>query len=285
MPDDKDKSERAREIEQAVKDADARRRGDADVGSKLDKILDAFDALHQQLGTLDARLQKLEAEAREGGDDEGDDADDDRRERRDSRLHRRDVRRRDATHPGAEAPMHAEPGRRSAREHEPEEDDPEFGTEDDATECRPGEREDRLPADARERDDRRRLHFSDAQARADSACRAWGESAPHFMQGETLREYRLRLLRPWQKYSSEMRELPLSALDPKTLGVVERRIYADAIAASKSNDLAAGVLREVLEHDGSGRRITRFYGDFNAAFAPWRLAVKGVKIKSPGAVA
>src|SRR6516164_4026831 len=113
MPDDKDKTERAREIEEAVKDADARRRGDADAGSKLDRILDAFDTLHQQLGTLDDRLRKLEEEAREGDDADG--------ERRDSRIHRRDVRRRDDTaHPGDKLAKHAEPGRRSAREHEPE---------------------------------------------------------------------------------------------------------------------------------------------------------------------
>ena len=61
MPDEKDKSERARQIENDVKEADAKRRRDAerdtdtDAGEKLDKILAACDALCTRMDEMDNR--------------------------------------------------------------------------------------------------------------------------------------------------------------------------------------------------------------------------------------
>jgi hypothetical protein len=104
--------------------------------------------------------------------------------------------------------------------------------------------------------------LADAQVLADTACSAWGSSAPRPMAGEALLDYRRRLLRPWVKYSQEFGSVNVDELTEPLLGPIERKIFADAVAASNNPSVAPeGVLREVRRRDESGREIVSFFGE------------------------
>jgi hypothetical protein len=106
----------------------------------------------------------------------------------------------------------------------------------------------------------------DVQARCDSVAQAWGERAPPPMQGETTTAYRVRLARHHQKHCTEpsFKTLDLGALaavQPAALDGIERRIYADSLAASASPITEDDHLvpRVTVDQD-SGHRITTFRG-------------------------
>lgn len=107
-----------------------------------------------------------------------------------------------------------------------------------------------------------RKALADAQARCDEAARLHGLSAAPPMTGETVRDYRLRLLGKFQQYSKDFKDIELSAIsDEKLLDPIEARIYADAIAeASSPASAPAGMLREVRSTDEAGRIIRKFVG-------------------------
>jgi hypothetical protein len=121
---------------------------------------------------------------------------------------------------------------------------------------------------------------ADAQARADAAYQAFGTRAPAPLVGETLRDYRLRLLRDHQAHSARWKGVDLRALlDDAALKNVEGDIYADAIVASRSpTDLSPGQLREVVKTDPvTGQRTIEFVGPqtiFASLSAPVRAVTR-----------
>jgi hypothetical protein len=120
-----------------------------------------------------------------------------------------------------------------------------------------------LPATERER-------YTAAQVRADRAYQAFGDSAPHALNGETLRAYRCRLAGALKRHSATYKDSNLSAIaDEAALGNVEEQIFADAIKASMVPPPAGAPLREVMTMDSFGRRVTKFYGDPAVAYAPF----------------
>src|SRR4029077_2808176 len=48
-----------------------------------------------------------------------------------------------------------------------------------------------------------RVAFAEAQQRCDECAQAWGARAPAPLFGEGLRSFRIRSLRPWQKFSKQ----------------------------------------------------------------------------------
>ena len=54
----------------------------------------------------------------------------------------------------------------------------------------------------REYDTEEQFALRNAQSRADAVAQLFGERAPPPVTGEPLREYRERLLHPWQRYSA-----------------------------------------------------------------------------------
>jgi hypothetical protein len=120
-----------------------------------------------------------------------------------------------------------------------------------------------LPAAERER-------YTAAQVRADRAYQAFGDSAPHALNGETLRAYRCRLAGVLKRHSATYKDSNLSAIaDEAALGNVEEQIYADAIKASMVPPPAGAPLSQRTSMDEFGRRVTKFYGDPAVAYAPF----------------
>ncbi|MGB9428966.1 MAG: hypothetical protein WCC11_03675 [Gammaproteobacteria bacterium] len=120
-------------------------------------------------------------------------------------------------------------------------------------------------------------HFEAAQVAADKCAAAWGSSAPHWVDDESLRDYRLRLLKPYKNFSKDWRQANLSDThDPTVLDNAEKDIYRCATAAATSNETFPNMLRAVNIKDATGRLITKFYGDPEHCWGPFKLPVRRV---------
>jgi hypothetical protein len=116
-----------------------------------------------------------------------------------------------------------------------------------------------------------RVKFSASQELAHKIAMAFGDSegAPPPLNGETLPEYRRRLLRPYKQHSKDWKDVDLTTINDAALAVAETKIYADAQqAAEHPTDLPEGVLRKVTRVDQAGRTIHSFVGSDEAA--AWR---------------
>lgn len=102
--------------------------------------------------------------------------------------------------------------------------------------------------------------MSNAQARADAVHQAFSRRAPPPMSGESLRMYRLRLLRDLQPQSKVYAKFDLHKVDGAEFDTIESQIFADAMSSSKNPVVPAGELIERIHIDSSGRRISTFYG-------------------------
>jgi len=113
--------------------------------------------------------------------------------------------------------------------------------------------------------------YSNIQTRADPAYRATGhDGAPGRLLGESVTDYRLRLLNGVKAKSPTWRgaTLPRAA---DVLNAAEPQILSDAVASLRDNaNYAPGELKEVIERDATGRRITKFYGDNSITWAPFQ---------------
>ncbi len=113
--------------------------------------------------------------------------------------------------------------------------------------------------------------FVDAQARCDAVATIHGGRAPEALDGESLRQYRRRLLAPFQPQSA-WRGVDLSSLASDAFAVAESAIYADASGGIDAA-IGPGQLRPRVKHDASGRPITEWLGDP----AAWMTAYRGPK--------
>ena len=152
---------------------------------------------------------------------------------------------------------------------------------DTALLTRLAELERRIPAEPSAAD---RQRFLEVQAKAERLAHAFGDSAgaPRPLDGETLPEYRRRLIAPYKKHSKDWKDTDLSTLQEQALGVVEAQIRADALeAAAHPTDVPAGVLREIRQRDQTGREIIRFVGsDDAAAWVGFTFGDKKVRINT-----
>jgi 8-oxo-dGTP pyrophosphatase MutT (NUDIX family) len=124
--------------------------------------------------------------------------------------------------------------------------------------------------------------YTDAQAKCDSVAVAFGDSAPRPLHGESLLDYRKRLISPFKKHSPTWADKSIEAIgDSATFGVVEQQIYQDAINAAKSpQGIGNGRLREVVRRSDSGHTIREFYGrplSWMGQFMHHSIRVKGLK--------
>jgi hypothetical protein len=127
--------------------------------------------------------------------------------------------------------------------------------------------------------------FIDAQAKADRVFRAYGDSAPAALNGESLNDYRCRLARTFQSHSKQFKSADLSKLgDAHVLTAIEDAIYADASAALHDPaTFKAGELRPIITRDPSGREITKYIGQDGACWDQFNPPIRHVRrIITPG---
>ena len=103
--------------------------------------------------------------------------------------------------------------------------------------------------------------FANAQAKADRIAQAFGDSAPRWLDGERLPDYRRRLVSQFKEHSPTWKSADVPR-DEGVLRIAEAQIYADAAReASNPTTLGPGELVERTIIDQAGRRISRFHGD------------------------
>jgi hypothetical protein len=122
--------------------------------------------------------------------------------------------------------------------------------------------------------------YRDVQSRAETVLQALGDSAPPpaIVQGESLQSYRRRLADRLRVHSPRWGgHVALDHFSGAALDEVENQIYADALAASRDPArVPAGTLRESIEVDRTGRRITRFVGDPENCWGAFKMPIKRI---------
>jgi len=85
--------------------------------------------------------------------------------------------------------------------------------------------------------------------------------------------YRKRMLRGLQAHSDEMKNVNINKIaDEAMLQIVEKRVYADALAASRGTGaIAKGQLIALHKKDQAGRTITEYRGDMEAWLGDFKL--------------
>jgi len=115
-----------------------------------------------------------------------------------------------------------------------------------------------------------------AQSRADSVAQMFGEEVSAPLYGESPIAYRKRLADKFKKHSKELAGIKLDSMDEVSFGVIEERIYSDAMGVARSPSVgSSGRLIPVVRKDSAGREITTYYGDSNE----WLNPFKGVGMK------
>ena len=227
--DNKQKQQRAEEIDRAVREHDARKkdanvdlgteRGSGSSGEHLDKFLSAMDAMSRKLDDAFDRLDHMERE---------------------------DARRKDA---------HRKRDDDAHRRHEDDDDDGEDGEM----------REGRSPGEPREvvaDSAARRNALADAQTRVDAVAQRFGQRGDGPLHGEGVMAYRRRQLRRYQRFCPMYKAADLDTInDPAVFAGVEEKIYADACAAADTVDIRPGTLRMRTRVTESGHRINDFFGE------------------------
>lgn len=262
-------------------------------GESLDTILKHFDALHKRLDAVEERFKakddaespekeneeeaeekaKEKADARKD-DDDNDAAKKDAAKKDDDDKSRKDAKRKDDDDDKARKDSH----RRGMH-----------SRHDETEEEREAQRADHVRADSlismrKEIDELRsklptvrtpeeRSQFVEAQSRAEPIAQAFGDSAPRWLDGESLLEYRRRLVRKFQAHSPQWKSSDISKIEDSTaLDNIERIVFSDAMTAARTPLAGAGdYLRMVTEIDGAGRQIRRFYGSPSACWAPFKM--------------
>ena len=131
--------------------------------------------------------------------------------------------------------------------------------------------------------------YAAVEDRASRVAAAFGDSAaPHWRSGEELIDYRKRLVGQFAKYSPSWSSVDFNKLAgaphlvENVLCRAEEQVYADALEASRRPEsYSPGTLREIKTADPSGRIMSRFVGDFDAAFGMFKRPAIHLRIAKP----
>jgi hypothetical protein len=95
----------------------------------------------------------------------------------------------------------------------------------------------------------------------------YGHAADQPRPGETDERYMRRALQSTKRYSEVWSGVDFDRVPSATLPSAFRHIVSDGVELFKR---PVGPLREVVTSDAAGRRITRFYGDPECTWAPFK---------------
>jgi hypothetical protein len=139
--------------------------------------------------------------------------------------------------------------------------------------------ESRIPVELPDAD---RQLFVAAQMKNERVAQAFGDSAPRWLNGDSLTLYRRRLIDRYKVHSKAWKDIDLGSFADKALDIVEDQVYADAYAAAAHPaDVPAGTLREIHSRDQTGRQISRFVGsDEAAAWTPYTFGERKGRINT-----
>lgn len=330
MPDDMTAADKAR------KDAEeARERRDADLGTKLDKMLTHMDSLSSRMDAAEEKEKAREDAARKDAESKADaarkdaaarrDAERDEWKKADAEMCSKDdaeeakdadeyKKKGDPEDVAADKARKDRRGRMDARLDKAKKDSESGEDEEDKKkkeEKEKMEREDAARKDTANGDELVKLRkliedqgrslaafealttprtdddtvsMADAQYRVDNLYRAAiGKGAPAPMAGESLGKYERRLHRNLKSFSTRWKSVDIDKItDDAALSTIFEQIRQDADAYSRApTDLAEGQLREVVNVDRAGRRISTFVGKdtFIKGMSRPPMFVTGIRMK------
>ncbi|MGH8321592.1 MAG: hypothetical protein ACRESI_06530 [Gammaproteobacteria bacterium] len=265
-------------------------------GEQLDKVLAHLDSIHGRLDAMSKRMDAVERKDASEKEEERDDAHrkdakKDEDEDEDEKSERKYAKK-DEDEEGEEredADEDEDKAKKDAEEEDKDRKDAKKDESEDKKEKRRDARADsidalskqltelsrRIPA---EMTDESRSQFVESQIKADKVAQAFGDSAPRWQNGESLLQYRNRLVRKFQAHSPKWKDADLSMNhDVKTLSNIEDMVFADAIGAARNPAATdAPFLTPVTETDATGRRITRFFGNPEACWGQFKMPARGM---------
>jgi len=254
---------------------------------KLDKVLTHLDSIHSMCDSLKTRLDAMDEEHKK---DRADAAE--WKARADAAEKERADRARKDAEEKAEKEK-ADRARADAEEKERKEKEEKEKADKAKADAEEKEREEKEKADAAVRagnadlakklaDLERRLPatladadkaaFADAQMRCDAAYQAWNlGQAPYALNGESLSDYRVRLLSKIKQHSKVYKDSNLGILvqDSAAFSVVENAIVNDAVEASCSSITVGAPLRVQESKNETGHIVRKFVGDPAVTWAPF----------------
>jgi hypothetical protein len=114
-----------------------------------------------------------------------------------------------------------------------------------------------------------------AHSNAEHLARALGSFAPDPAPSESSGSYRRRLAGDFQKYSKDWASVDLKMCAPDAFDKIEHAIYADAAREIlEPTNVPPGELAERISTDQTGRRISRFFGDPEVCWGPFKQDTK-----------
>lgn len=246
-------------------DAEAKAKADADAGTKLDKVLSCLDSFGKRFDSVEKRMDSLDEREKSKADADAkakaDAEEDERKKTMTAEQIAADKAKKDADEAEKKEKADAD-----AKEKADAEEKQKIADSLSDVRKRIDAVDAKLP---RAMTDTDRASMADAQAKADSVYSAFGASAPRFLEGESLIDYRKRLASKLKEHSKAWKDVDVSAIaDSAVIDVAEQQIYADAMqAANHPVDVPAGVLREINRVDrATGVRMTTFVGNGNTTF-------------------
>jgi hypothetical protein len=132
---------------------------------------------------------------------------------------------------------------------------------------------------------------AECQMRADAVALAFNERAPQRLSREPIHAYRVRLLTPYLKRSPTLKDISLDELPAgQAFDMIEKQIFADAVAWSRSPDaVAPGQLLMVEKKLDGGHVYRTFQGHprswMDEMAGPVRQHVKSGLLGNEGALA
>jgi ADP-ribose pyrophosphatase YjhB (NUDIX family) len=262
--------EAARKADQAKADA-AKAKADADAGETLDKTLKCLDSMAARM------------DAFEEGEKEREKARADKRARKDAkRAAKADAEAKAKADAEEKAKADAEAKTKAdADEEEKKKADAAKAKADAESDVRKriADVEARLPKQMTDAD---YAAMADAQVRADRLYLMHGTRAPRPLDGESLMAYRRRMASDLKEHSPSWKGIDLRVIaDDTAFGNIENTIYADAETAGLHPVAASeDYLREIVDEDVTGRKISKFVGRPSAwmsQFAAPRRRLAGIR--------
>ncbi len=251
-------------------------------GEAIDTILKHLDSLHKRLDALESKAKK---DAEEPKEEKKEDAEKEAKAEREDSSKEEGEKEAEGKEASEEREDRKDKKRKDAKRKDEDEDEDEKEKREDAvrkdsqnsevTTLRQqiADLEKRLPVELKEED---RQAFVDVQVRHDSVSQMFGQVTPRWQTGESLLQYRRRLLRKVQDHSPAWKGVDISKInDSAALDNIERQVLADAehVAKHPVND-GKGTLRAVVTTDSAGRKITKFYGDASVTWGPFQPQVR-----------
>jgi colicin import membrane protein len=117
----------------------------------------------------------------------------------------------------------------------------------------------------------------EAQARVDEIYSAFGDHAPapRVLEGEGPLSYRQRAANDLKKHSPDWKDVDVRTLPLPAFEIAERKIHADALREARApTNIPPGTLIERVERDATGRCISRFFGDPECCWGPFKPAIR-----------